>query len=85
MRLHAAIREARRADAWRWAGARLSRVGRIPGTGPRRRLGSSVRIDDDARCFLRNERAVLPTTMADVRLEAARIHNNRPHWTEALQ
>ena len=52
-----AVKRARTADALRYAGARLSTVGRrVVPSGRRIRLGDAVRLDDDARRFLSSER-----------------------------
>lgn len=81
--LHDAIKAHRKAAAWRWAGARLSRVGRPAPSGPRRSLGDAVRIDEDARRALGEERRPVGyPCMATLHQEQRRIESARPHWSE---
>lgn len=82
--LFAAVKARRTADALRYAGARMSTVGRrVVVTGRRMPLGEAVRLDDDARRILRQERSPVGyPCMATVRQAQGDEMAARPHWSE---
>ena len=79
-----AVKRARTGDALRYAGARLSTVGRrVVPSGRRIRLGDAVRIDEDARRVLQKERRPVGyPSMATLRQDWDRQLATRPHWSE---
>jgi hypothetical protein len=81
--LFESVKRKRTGDALRYAGARMSTVGRrVVPSGRRQRLGAAVRLDDSARSALVRERRQDFRGMADVRRELARLHE-AGHWSEA--
>lgn len=84
--IHAAVKAKRTADALRYAGARMSTVGRRVVVSARRTpLGDAVRLDDDARRILGEERRPVGfPCMATLRQAQRDERNARPHWSEAM-
>ena len=76
------VKRVRTAEALRYAGARMSTVGRrVVSSGRRVALGAPVRLDEDTRRIVSLDRRQGFGTMADVRREGAAARA-RVHWSE---